>query len=149
MNEALALIVGGYDPMVPNVILNQVMAFDIPLESKPNNMDYIYELGMRQPMLVKKTSYASLVNSDMLYIIGGKIIDFANERLVDSGLCEIYAVEADSWSLLPSLNVARSNASACSFQNRFIYVFGGNCEIHPCFQMNEHVERLDLLGKEP
>ena len=81
--------------------------------------------------------------------IGGKAIDFASNELITSDLCQIYSIDNDNWTMLPSLNVRRSNACACLFRDRYIYVFGGdNLHNYTTFSIDESIERLDLAKGE-
>ncbi len=97
-------------------------------------------------MLVRKVGYSLVSNSDFICLIGGKI-KTEDQDLIVTNLCEIYSVEHDQWSMLPSLNVKRAHACSCLFNQRYVYIFGGETTDYPGFAINEHIERLDLANK--
>ena len=67
-------------------------------------------------------------------------------------MCEIYSVENDSWNMMPQLNVKRANCAACIFNQRYLYVFGGDettTTSQVFFSLCESIERLDLMSATP
>lgn len=57
-----------------------------------------------------------------LYTFGG----YDNIEKVQLKTCEVYSIEKDRWQRNEcKLNVARSQAAACLFQDNIIFVFGG------------------------
>ncbi|CDW88453.1 kelch motif family protein [Stylonychia lemnae] len=148
INEFLAFVMGGYDSFTPNVIINTVYQFEFPDEDfeKDYQIDYVYQLDQRSSMIVKKINYALVSNTDFICVLGGKIHD-KDDQLLITDLCEIYSINNDSWGILPSLNVKRANACACIFNNKYIYIFGGESLDYPGFHVYESVERIDLTSK--
>jgi len=58
----------------------------------------------------------------MIYTFGG----YDNVEKVQVKTCNIYNIDKDRWSRNDcQLNVARSQASACSFRDNIIFIFGG------------------------
>jgi len=40
---------------------------------------------------------------------------------------EVYSIENDAWATFPSFTKARQNFSVCTFNDKFLFLFGGKC----------------------
>lgn len=60
------------------------------------------------------------VDGNVLCALGGYE---AKESVLSS--CEVYNVRSNKWQVIESLTYPRVSATACKFQDRFVYVFGG------------------------
>jgi N-acetylneuraminic acid mutarotase len=75
-------------------------------------------------MLQEKTFFATVaVKGTHIYTFGG----FENVEKCQLKSCEVYSIEKDRWhgNEEVQLNEARSQASACLFDDSIIYIFGG------------------------
>jgi len=45
----------------------------------------------------------------------------------DNKSCEVYSVEGNSWKIIAPLNNTRTFHCSFSFDNKFVYVYGGEC----------------------
>eukprot|EP00347_Sterkiella_histriomuscorum_P013816 403363255 len=148
----LAFVIGGYDTFSPNIITNTLFAFEFPEELNAREelkYDYVYELQQKAALIVKKVNYALVSSPSFICLIGGKISTGGdNQQLRITNLCEIYNINGDQWSILPELNVKRANSCVCLFNNKYIYVFGGESPDYPGFNISESIERLDLSKKD-
>ena len=75
-------------------------------------------------MLLEKTFFATVaVKGTHIYTFGG----FENVEKCQLKSCEVYSIEKDRWhgNEEVQLNEARSQASACLFDDSIIYIFGG------------------------
>jgi len=59
-----------------------------------------------------------------LYAIGG-IHELEDGTIKSLNSCETYDIENDKWDLIPALKFARSHHTICTFNDKFLFVFGG------------------------
>ena len=65
---------------------------------------------------------AVCVKAAMIYTFGG----YDNIEKVQVKTCEVYNIDKDRWHRNEcQLNIVRSQASACSFRDNVIFIFGG------------------------
>ena len=80
--------------------------------------------------------YLKHSGKDYLYSLGGK---GDGKRL---NVCERYSVLDNKWELAASMKLARAAATACTFDNRLVYCFGGfNAENI----IEQSIERYDVV----
>lgn len=84
---------------------------------------------------------AVAVKAQLIYTFGG----YDNIEKVQVKTCEIYSVDRDKWQRNEaSLNIARSQASACQFRDNVIFIFGGyNKDLGTL----DSIERFDIDKK--
>ena len=78
----------------------------------------------RAPMIQEKSFFSAVsMRAKKIYTLGG----YENIEKVQLKNCEVYDIEKDSWDTNDEvqLNVARSQSSACLFQDNIIFIFGG------------------------
>lgn len=78
------------------------------------------ELALRkkQKMLEKRVYHCLCYAKGAVFCFGGR--DFNGKTLSS---CEKYCVETDQWSSISAMRAAKQQASACVFNNSWIYVF--------------------------
>mmetsp|Transcript_39122 Transcript_39122/g.37456 ORF Transcript_39122/g.37456 Transcript_39122/m.37456 type:complete len:97 (+) Transcript_39122:293-583(+) len=87
------------------------------------------------PMLIPKINIPiTLIKNKYVYLCGG----FCKLMMND---CEIYSIDEDKWYRGPTLNFPRANASACNFDDRFIYIITGKVDTEPMHSVS--IEKLD------
>lgn len=73
-------------------------------------------------MLVAKVNIPlAVIKNKYVYLCGG----FNKVMLLS---CELYSFEEDKWFKGPKLNYPRANCSACTFDDRFIYICTGKTQ---------------------
>ena len=79
-------------------------------------------------------SYHSLIGiNNFIFAISG----FKNKKV------EKYNIDTNQWFSLPSLEISRSWPNSVCFDNKFIYVFGGLCELNNN-NLNNQIEKFDI-----
>lgn len=78
----------------------------------------------RRMMTTARGDHGLHYHQGKIYAIGG-ITSSSDGGLSSLTACEVYNVEDDSWSEIPPLSVGRSHHSVCTFNDKFIFVFGG------------------------
>jgi len=66
-----------------------------------------------------RADHAILYQKGSIYVLGG----MSGNRSLDS--CEVYNIKEDKWAEIPKLSTARQSFSACAFNEKYIFVFGG------------------------
>lgn len=107
-------ITGGQDSMDKNKRYNEV--FTVDLEQR--------KLVQKASMLFKRDSHALCYNEGYIYAIGGISIDRQGKKVV-TRTCEKYNILTDQWTEIAPLNLPICNHCACSFENKYIFCFGG------------------------
>ena len=75
---------------------------------------------------------------DKTLVVTGSFLSYSRDK------AELYSVERDEWSELPDLSEPRYQHSSCSFEQRYVFLFGG-CTTGT--DTSDLLERLDLLHK--
>ena len=78
-----------------------------------------------------------------IYAITGSIYDGSTE--IHTKDCQLYDINNDTWENIASLNIGRAAPGICSFNNRYIYIYGG--ELGPGVKTNT-IEAYDALDDE-
>lgn len=74
-------------------------------------------------MRMARCDHALHYYEDKIYALGG----FRRERdqLISLNTCEIYDIQTDTWTEMPSFTYARQQHSVCHFNDKFLFIFGG------------------------
>ncbi|TNV82438.1 hypothetical protein FGO68_gene8821 [Halteria grandinella] len=75
---------------------------------------------------------------DSIYVMGGNNGAFESLRS-----CEEYSISQDRWNAFPSLPQAINGATAIKFEERYIYLIGGQSEDEDSFWLT-HILRIDI-----
>jgi hypothetical protein len=67
-----------------------------------------------------RADHAILYQKGSIYVFGGMS---SGNRSLDS--CEVYNIKEDKWGVIPKMSTARQSFSACAFNEKYIFVFGG------------------------
>jgi len=104
---------GGVDVDQTDVKLNKSYVYDF------NNNTLIEVMNMH----VGRSGHALVYLQGYLYAIGGfsQAKEFTRQ-------CERYNIRNDTWEEIASLNVGSNNPCACTFNDRYIYKFGGKID---------------------
>ena len=90
-----------------------------------NCLQYIDKnIVYKSPMLTEKSFFASVsIKGSHIYTFGG----YDNVEKSQLRSCEYYSIDKDRWhgNEEIQLNEARSQASACAFDENIIFIFGG------------------------
>jgi hypothetical protein len=109
-----------------------------------NCLQYIDKnIVYRQPMPQEKSFFAAVaVKGQQIYTFGG----YENVEKCQLKSCEVYSIEKDRWNGNEEvqLNEARSQASACLFDENVIFIFGGYNKEHGTLSS---IERYDISRK--
>ena len=80
------------------------------------------ELREISPMKVPRYAHALVsIYPHYIYAIGGWDCEIGTEL----SSCEVLDVRSESWSAAPQLRKPKSDIGGCSFDNTYIYIFGG------------------------
>lgn len=107
------LITGGYMPLIDLFCKNTFI-----LEEHRSML-----IG-RKMMITARADHGLNYHKGRIYAIGG-ISAREDDSLQSLTSCEIYNVEEDHWSEMLPLSVGRSHHSVCTFNDKFLFVFGG------------------------
>lgn len=80
------------------------------------------ELIPKADMNKKRTDHSLTYLNGHIYAVGS-----CNKKRF-SGSCEKYNVEEDKWTLIAPMNVKRSGVGLCTFNDKYLFAFGGRCE---------------------
>ena len=81
-----------------------------------------------QPMRVGRSNHALHMEGDQIFVLGGMAFrEGAKEtgQVKSLNSCEVYSITKDEWSDMGNFEHARQQHSVCSFNERFIFIFGG------------------------
>ena len=116
--EGKLYITGGYYPVLKlfsqnTFILDENRSIMVALKS------------MNQP----RADHAILYFKGNIYVFGGMSYkDAKNSKEIQSlNTCEVYNVAEDKWTMMPSFTKARQSFGICTFNDKYIFTFGGKC----------------------
>ncbi len=73
-----------------------------------------------------RADHAILLFRDHIYVFGGMSFRPGSDSQIQSlTSCEAYSIKDDQWSEMPPMAHARQSFSACLFNEKYIFVFGG------------------------
>jgi hypothetical protein len=80
-----------------------------------------------------RSDHTILLVNDKIFVLGGMNFksqknenNHKRQKVVSLNTCEVYNLTGDSWSDdIPPFEHARQQFSACHFNERFIFLFGG------------------------
>lgn len=82
-------------------------------------------------MNTPRAEFATLYFKGHIYVLGGEGLAEGDENKTQQirtlNSVEVYSIENDTWSTFPSFTKARQNFSVCSFNDKFLFLFGGKC----------------------
>ena len=79
-----------------------------------------------QRMKQSRADHAVLYFKDHMYVFGGMSFKSGSMSDIESlSSCEVYSIKDDSWQEMPPMAHARQSFSACLFNEKYIFVFGG------------------------
>ena len=73
-------------------------------------------LEKRADMILPRGDHSLIYLAGCIYAIGS----YTNNKT-----CERYSVMKNRWTMIAPMNVGRAGAGLCSFDNKYIYAFGG------------------------
>ena len=76
---------------------------------------------------------------NFIYVGGGYTYGEINKQ------CEMYSIQADTWTRLPDLNENKCSTSLCVLNSKALYSFGGLSKFENNIQLISTIERLDLV----
>ena len=80
-------------------------------------------------MNTPRAEFATLYFKGAIYVLGGEGLAEGEENKTQQirtlNSVEVYSIENDTWSTFPSFTKARQNFSVCSFNDKFLFLFGG------------------------
>lgn len=107
-------------------------------QERTSNEAYKYDfekntLKQIEPMKLPRSGHGIAYMNEKIYCIGG----YTNENIC-SKRCEKYNVSTNKWEEIANLNFEANNACVCSFQNRFLFKFGGKLAEK---ELNNYIEK--------
>lgn len=93
------------------------------------------QVELQSQMPRTRANHSSVFFNSKLYVIGGITNDSQNGKLKE---CECYNIIDKRWELMPSMNLARCNASLCIYNNKYLYAFGG-------WSNENHLQTIEFL----
>jgi N-acetylneuraminic acid mutarotase len=73
-----------------------------------------------------RADHAVLYYKDQMFVFGGMSLKQGSSTAVESlTSCEVYSIKDDQWQEIPPMANARQSFSACLFNEKYIFVFGG------------------------
>ena len=65
-------------------------------------------------------------NSAQIFVFGGMAFkDGSSTKIQSLNYCEVYNVKEDTWTEIPPMNHAKQSFGVCSFNDKYIFAFGG------------------------
>ena len=102
------------------------------LDTVSEYIETTHTLVNKKPMHYKRANLTTEVTSPKEFAaIGGY------DGSICFPWCEIYSIEKNEWTKLPSLNIKRCQAASSLMNNRYLYIIGG-------YGSNNEIEMLDL-----
>ena len=104
---------------------------------------FMFDIGKSQmlrpsDMFQKRYSHSLLMtNNQFVFALAG------HDNVKPLRQCEKYDLVSDKWQLIPNLNDDRSCLTGFSFENKFLYVFGGWSESIKSYLSD--IEKIDII----
>lgn len=83
-----------------------------------------------QSMNTPRAEFATIYFKGNIYVLGGEGLvegDNKTQQVKSLDSVEMYSIENDTWSTITPFTKARQNFSVCSFNDKFLFLFGGKC----------------------
>lgn len=112
------------------------MAFDNQEKTSKEAFKYDFSsntLNSIASMKIARSGHGIAYMNERIYCIGGYTSDNGCSRS-----CEKYDLTTETWEEIANLNYEANNACVCSFQNRFLFKFGGKLADK---ELNNYIER--------
>lgn len=87
-------------------------------------------------MLNARSGHGLAFMRNCLIVVGGYLLDddFSDE-------CEAFSFDRNTWRRIAPLNIKANNPSICTFNDKYLFKFGGKKEER---KMNEVIEKYDF-----
>lgn len=82
-----------------------------------------------------RSGHGIVYMNNKIYVIGG-LTDESNY----SNICEKYNIESNTWDEIAKLNYKVNNCCVCSYNNQYLYKFGGKSGDR---ELNAFIERYN------
>ena len=91
-------------------------------------------------LIYERTLSSICALGDKSLVVTGSFVSYSRIR------AEKFCIATNTWTELPMLNEEKYNHSSCSFEHRYVFLFGGNTSGEKDFDI---IERLDFLQSDP
>lgn len=92
------------------------------------------------PLAIGRSAFGIAYLKNNIYALGGY-----NHLLDNLAFCECYSLYSNTWSSFPDLPHPLISPTACSFDDRYIYLVGGSPEINRNYSAYlQSILRFDL-----
>lgn len=76
-----------------------------------------------------RSDFATLYLKGNIFVFGGQSFSTSpnkpQQSLESLNSAEVYSIQKDQWTEMPNFSTARQGHSACIFNDKFIFIFGG------------------------
>ena len=112
------------------------------------------DLIKKKSMFHRRADHSTLYHSGFIYAVGS--FSNINQEIVFSRKCEKYDVAADEWVKIAPMSKPRSGVGLCSFNENFIFAFGGRDSFNNRLDIievydikNDFWRNLDFVDRSP
>jgi len=81
-----------------------------------------------------------------IYAITGSV--FVNDREIHTRECEVYNIEKNTWARIHPVNVGAAASGSCTFNERYIFIYGGETSGPSRSSDTNRIESYDTLDDE-
>jgi hypothetical protein len=114
--EGVLYLTGGYQTLLKTFLDNTFILDD-------HRSNVVPLSRMKQPRADHAIIYQK---SGHIFVFGGMALkEGSSSKVCSLGASEMYSVKEDSWVELPPMNQPRQSCSVCSFNDKYVFVFGG------------------------
>ncbi len=131
-NRVVGFVTGGFMTLLRSFI-NNAMAFD------ENHQMFVG----KSPMHQARGEHAILLIDKSLYVFGG-ITQQKGGKHVALNSAEMYSMITDQWIKIPPFKHARHAHSCCSFNDKWIFLFGGKRTTKDSWQFVQEIEVFEV-----